>query len=88
MNLAGLLSLTQPILHKGGSLERGIENFPCPSADCWTYENGTNGPVCSIKANCSELQCSSTAMTVSFNSQLFGLDDGEDAVFRVATHVL
>jgi len=51
----------------------GSADTPCPSAECWEYNNGT----CTLIPGCSEITCGSDKIEVSFNSSLFGLTDAD-----------
>lgn len=42
----------------------------CPSTACWTYKSSDNS--CELKAECSELECSATHMTMKWTEDVFG----------------
>ena len=46
---------------------------PCPSIECWTYEEATQS--CSMKTECATLSCDATNFGITFSSELFNLDN-------------
>ena len=53
---------------------------PCPVGDCWMrdYSKG----ICIPKASCALVQCDHDTMFISFKSDLFGIDDGNQMNLR------
>ena len=51
--------------------EGEAENI-CPSSECWEYDSVSNS--CSLKdsADCMQLTCGATEMTIEFSKALFG----------------
>ena len=52
--------------------------YPCPTADCWTFDEETN--TCSMKDTCATIQCGATEFDITFTSALFHLEDDQSPV--------
>jgi len=53
---------------------------PCPVGDCWIRDYAKG--ICVPKANCALVQCDHDTMFISFKSDLFGMDDGNQPNLR------
>ena len=53
-------------------------DYPCPTADCWTYDEETKA--CSMIPKCATLECGATSFDITFKSELFDLEDDQSPV--------
>ena len=73
------------VLVQNTESQKPITTSPCPSDECWRWEwRAEEGKgSCFIRRGCSILMCHESSMQIAFDSALFGLEDGQSAIFGI-----
>ena len=76
MSTSAVTSVSSSVVVQTDKDEITTAVSPCPSTDCWTYDETTN--TCSMTGTgCATLLCTGTGFEITFRSEVFNLDDGQ-----------